>query len=209
MYLKNASGPYAQYGPVRVGFMSRPGQSTPDVELLGMSSGVEGSQDRDCNTCFRILIMNLHPKARADFRIKTSNMDCDCGGNQCSNGDICKPQIYVTAEEDKEIIRWAVKRIAAAAEAEGYEVLTPSRADAAGIAEYVDNSGEARFSASHWTGTCKLGQCTDGDLKVKGTDNIFVVDLSLVPTPVRAHTFITAAALAHRACELIDSASVI
>lgn len=207
MYLKNAQGPYAQYGPVRLGFMARPGQSAPDVELLVMSSGVEGSRDRDCNTCFRILIMNMHPKARADFRIKTSSMDCDCGGKSCSSGDICKPGVYLTTQEDKDVIQWALEKIVGAAKAEGYEILTPRSTDGAGIARYLQDSGEARFPASHWTGTCKLGKCTDSNLKVKGTGNIFVVDLSVVPSPVRAHTSVTAIAVAHRASGIIRSMS--
>lgn len=189
-YLKSASGPYAQYGAVRVGFLARPGQSAPDVELLVMPSGIEGGGDKDCNTCFRILVMPLYPKARADIHIKTSNGYCDCGGRSCSTGDICKPGVYLSTQEDKDIVQWAIEKISNAANAEGYEILT---------------SSSGSFPASHWTGTCKLGQCVGTNLKVKGTGNVFVVDLSVVPSPVRAHTFITAIAVAHKASSVIQT----
>lgn len=210
MYIDEQSGPYAQYGPVRLGFMARSGSTSPDVELLVMTSGVEGSGDRDCNTCFRILVMNLKPKARQPFMIKTSDMQewCDCGGKTCVSGDVCQPRLYLTNKDDVQLLQWAYERIVKAAKDEGYTVLTPKQSDPEGIAEFLKNNREAKFSASHWAGTCRLGKCTDLDLKIRGTTNIFVADSSIFPSPVRAHNVATVYAVAHKASSVIRDANV-
>lgn len=206
MYISNQKGPYAQYGPVRLGFLAQDGNTSPDVELLVMTSGVEGSHDRDCDTCFRILVMNLRPRAREPFQIKTPDMQCDCGGATCATGDICKPKLYLTNQDDVAVLQWAYERIVDAALAEGYKVLTPIQHDKEGIADFLKNNGEAKFSASHWAGSCKLGECTDMNLKVKGTSNIFVADSSVFPNPVRAHNVATVIAVAHKAGGIIRGA---
>lgn len=206
MYLRSAKGPYAQYGPVSLGYMAMSGHSAPDVELLVMSSGVEGSPNRDCSTCFRILVMPLRPKARADLQIKTSSLECNCGGRTCITGDICEPALYMTHQEDKKVVQWAFERIIAGVKAEGYKVLTPSRSDKIGVSYFLQDSQEAKYSASHWAGTCQMGKCTDLKLKVKGTQNVFVADASLFPSPVRGHTVVTVIAVAHKAGAIIRQA---
>lgn len=203
MYLDSAKGPYGQYGTARLGYIAMHGHSAPDVELLVMPSGVEGTFDRDCGTCFRILVMPMKPKARADFQIKTSTMECDCGRTTCLTGDICKPALYMANEDDRKVVQWAFERVIAGAKAEGYEVLTPSRSDSIGISYFLQDSQEAKYPASHWAGSCQMGKCTDLNLKVKGTGNLFVADASLFPAPVRAHTAATAIAVAHRAGSII------
>lgn len=208
IYIRDQRGPYAQYGPVRLGFMAKSGNEFPDVELLVMTSGVEGSHDRDCDTCFRILVMNLRPVARGQFQIKTADMQCDCGGGTCASGDICKPRIYLTNKDDVKLLQWAFERIVKAAKDEGYKVLTPIQSDPEGIADYLKNNKEAKFSASHWAGSCRLGTCTDMDLKIKGTSNLFVADSSLFPAPVRAHNVATVFAVAHKAGRIIRKANV-
>ena len=68
-----------------------------------------------------------------------------------------------------------------------------------GLTDFIENNPAARVLAQHYAGTCSIGQCTDSDLKVVGTENVYVVDSSLFPTPVRAHNVITTIALGRKA----------
>lgn len=68
-----------------------------------------------------------------------------------------------------------------------------------GLADFVDNNPGARANCRHYAGTCTLGQCTDCDLKLVGTENVYVVDSSTFPTPLRAHNVITAIAVGRKA----------
>jgi choline dehydrogenase len=55
----------------------------------------------------------------------------------------------------------------------------------------------------HPTGTCALGSVVDAGARVRGFDNLYVADASLIPHPVRAGTNFTVLAVAERVAELI------
>jgi choline dehydrogenase-like flavoprotein len=55
----------------------------------------------------------------------------------------------------------------------------------------------------HPTGTCALGSVVDEHARVRGFDNVYVADASLIPHPVRAGTNFTVMAVAERVAELI------
>ncbi|GMH43991.1 hypothetical protein BSKO_11925 [Bryopsis sp. KO-2023] len=210
-YFRSRKNAYAQYGPIRLGFIARRGQTAPEVELLGLPSGEEGSGATDCGNCFRIMLMLLSPKARDNFHLKYSNSTCDCGGADCRPGDVCKPDLYLSNKKDKETIMWAVRKVVKAAKKEGYEVLRPSPVEMeskASLEEHLDTAWSSRLPAHHFAGTCRVGACTDGDLKVKGTDNIYVADSSLFPAPVRAHNVGTVFAVALKAAGHISGSAV-
>ncbi|GMH42500.1 hypothetical protein BSKO_10419 [Bryopsis sp. KO-2023] len=202
-YFNSRSGPYAQYGPVRVGFIARDGVSDPEVELLVMTSGQEGSSDQDCDNCYRILLMLMHETARDFYKLSKWNGFCDCETRKCGWGEVCKPNLYLANSEDFETMRWAVQKIAKAAEAEGYEVLTPSGSGDDTIKNFLQNDPVAKLSASHYAGTCAIGTCTDADLRVEGTENIYVADSSLFPAPIHAHNVGTVFAVAAKAAQHI------
>jgi choline dehydrogenase len=55
----------------------------------------------------------------------------------------------------------------------------------------------------HPTGTCALGSVVDERARVRGFENVYVADASLIPHPVRAGTNFTVMAVAERVAELI------
>jgi choline dehydrogenase-like flavoprotein len=68
-------------------------------------------------------------------------------------------------------------------------------------------------TADHACGTCRLGPrddplaVVDDACRVYGTERLRVVDLSIVPRPVRAGPYPTVVMLAERAADLIDTSS--
>jgi choline dehydrogenase-like flavoprotein len=52
-----------------------------------------------------------------------------------------------------------------------------------------------------------MGTVVDTNLKVKGVGNLFVVDASVIPVPIAAHTQVAVYALAERAAEIISKAT--
>ncbi|GMH43990.1 hypothetical protein BSKO_11924 [Bryopsis sp. KO-2023] len=204
-YFSGRTNAYAQYGPLRIGFIGRDLKAPPEVEMLGMSSGEEGSADKDCPTCFRILLMLLHPKALTDFELMTRS-GCDCGGAACKIGDVCKPNLYLANQEDVATMKWAVETVGKAAQAEGYTVLTPSSLDSAALDAHL-KSAVGTLPANHYSGTCALGKCTNTDLKVEGTQNVYVADSSVFPTSVRAHNVGTVYGVARKAADHISQTS--
>ncbi|KAI8212037.1 alcohol dehydrogenase [Colletotrichum sp. SAR 10_76] len=61
-------------------------------------------------------------------------------------------------------------------------------------------------SAFHPSGTASMGKVVDNDLKVKGVDNLFVVDTSVFPVPIAAHLQVATYALAEQAATIISQA---
>ena len=97
--------------------------------------------------------------------------------------------------------------------AEGFELLR-ELASAAPVAPYaeselrpgadVDTEAHVRATARgffHPVATCAIGRVLDERCRVRGCENLYVVDASAVPTIPRANTHLTTVALAERAAE--------
>ncbi|KIY62194.1 hypothetical protein CYLTODRAFT_185011 [Cylindrobasidium torrendii FP15055 ss-10] len=50
------------------------------------------------------------------------------------------------------------------------------------IEEYLDAYGTSNMGSNHWVGSNSIGSVVDENLKVKETDNLFVVDASIIPS---------------------------
>lgn len=57
-------------------------------------------------------------------------------------------------------------------------------------------------NVNHWSSSCRLGSCVDANTKVKGMDNLFVVDSSIIP-PLTTNPVAGIMIAAERASELI------
>lgn len=75
------------------------------------------------------------------------------------------------------------------------------------IAEYVRGNAETLY---HPTGTCRMGDDADSvvdtELRVRGTQNLRVVDASVMPRIIRGHTHAPTVMIAERAADLIRAA---
>ncbi|GMH42633.1 hypothetical protein BSKO_10552 [Bryopsis sp. KO-2023] len=206
-YFNERTNALTQSGVVRMAFLSKPGLSVPAIEIAAMDVTFGGPFPiENCASCFEVFILPLKPASRGDFQIKTDGEDCGCGGQTCKAGDFCMPEMYLSTQGDVEELVWAIKTVGDAFEEEGFEVLTPGSVDEAGIRSYIESDPRSKFNARHYAGSCALGRCTDADLKVEGTENVFVVDSSVFPTPVRAHNVLTAITVGRKAVGHIKSA---
>jgi len=49
-------------------------------------------------------------------------------------------------------------------------------------------AADTNYVSYHPQGTARMGEVTDSDARVNGTDNLYVMDTSLFPTPVGVNT---------------------
>jgi len=71
------------------------------------------------------------------------------------------------------------------------------------IKTYItSNTAYTGGNVNHWSSSCRLGTCLDTNSKVKGTNNIYVVDGSMVP-PLTTNPSMGIMIAAERASELI------
>ncbi|KAI0405457.1 GMC oxidoreductase [Xylaria palmicola] len=85
----------------------------------------------------------------------------------------------------------------------GHEPLSVDASD-----EYLDKRVKAQcLSTFHGCGTCAMGKVVDSDLRVKGVQNLRVVDASVIPISIGAHIQAPVYALAEQAAVIISGKS--
>ena len=72
------------------------------------------------------------------------------------------------------------------------------------LAEYVRTSAETLY---HPTGTCRMGEVVDTELRLHGVEGLRVVDASVIPRIIRGHTHAPTVMIAEKAADLIRSRS--
>ncbi|KAH9891440.1 putative glucose dehydrogenase [Xylariomycetidae sp. FL2044] len=113
---------------------------------------------------------------------------------------------YVTREAMKTQLRLATSTeigrdiLAGEVGAPGFdEVFTDDSTD-----DYIDARLRAGFGTSyHPMGTLAMGDVVDCDLRVKGVENLRVVDASIFPVPITGHLQVATYAMAEQAAEII------
>lgn len=216
-YLESGSGPYAQYQPVSI-LNYRYNSDVPNVEVFinPNGAGTPGGPYYGPNT-LSAFIMLLNPKSRGLVTLD-------------ENGNVMVPNIYMPpdtpeGQEDIELMTQATFDIIQLfMEDKGLGIvfgpgssshpnLNPDNID--DIRTYVtspspvDGVYYSRLIVNHWGGTARL---TDGPggvdpetLMLRGTENVAVVDASLIPTVVTAHPVGTIMAVADRAGDILIS----
>ncbi|KAI1105747.1 GMC oxidoreductase [Jackrogersella minutella] len=122
---------------------------------------------------------------------------------------------YFATEVDKYVWRESLRKIASlmvghthlgreivAGETplEGFEPLTPNASD-----EYLDSRVKAQGrSTFHGSSSCSMGKVVDTELRVKGVQNLRIVDASVFPISLGAHIQAPVYALAEQAAVIIS-----
>jgi choline dehydrogenase-like flavoprotein len=216
-YLEARSGPYAQYQPVSI-LNVRYGSDVPNVEVFvnPNGAGTPGGPFYGSDT-LSAFIMLLNPKSRGLVTLD-------------ENGNVRFPNIYMPADtpegqEDISLMTQATfdiiqlfkddpgLSIVFGPGSQSFPDLDPDNIE--DIRTYVTNPSPvdgvfySRLTVNHWGGTAVL---TDGPggvdpktLILRGTQNVAVVDASLIPTVVPAHPVGTIMAVADRAGDILAS----
>ncbi|OTB07473.1 putative GMC oxidoreductase [Hypoxylon sp. CI-4A] len=150
--------------------------------------------------------MALKPTSRGSVTIASADP---------ADAPVIDPNYFAT-EVDRTVWRHSLRRIAAFMAGEdtvlGREVVaekTPfpgfERIDAAGSSDaYLDSRVKAHgVSTFHGCGTCSMGKVVDTELRVKGVENLRIIDASVIPIAVGAHIQATVYALAEQAAVII------
>ena len=214
-YLNSRSGPYAQYQPVSILNLRR-GSDVPNVEVFvnPNGAGAPGGPYYGPNT-LSVFVMLLNPKSRGLVTLD-------------ENGNVRFPNIYMPpdtpeGQEDIGLMAEAVFDIIQLLQedpglgivfgpgSQSHPNLDPDNFE--DIRTYVtspspvDGVFYSRLTVNHWGGTARL---TDGPggvdpetLILRGTENVAVVDASLIPTVVPAHPVGTIMAVADRAGDIL------
>ncbi|KAF8253936.1 FAD/NAD(P)-binding domain-containing protein [Wilcoxina mikolae CBS 423.85] len=123
------------------------------------------------------------------------------GLNEKLNHTILSSPHLVTKEDTEALIISFKNLLAGVKNIEGLQLLQPDLGSTS-IEEFVHNYNLPRGS-NHWLGTAAMGSVVDTETKVKGMENLYVVDASIFPGMVSSNPVAAIVVLAEKASEII------
>jgi choline dehydrogenase-like flavoprotein len=121
-------------------------------------------------SAYSILFGVTHPTSRGSIQL---------GGPHAADAPIIDPA-YLAAEHDRRTFRAALNLARAVGHAEPLDEWR-EREILPGPMDPDEFIARAVITHHHPVGTCALGTVVDGDLRVHGMENLFVVDASVIP----------------------------
>lgn len=193
-YASTRSGGLAQFGPTLTAYFADPTKQTEgtfDVEIFVSPTPTENR--------IQVYFVLMRPEcSNANLRVSDSHGRLEFTDNR----------VHLACEADRSTMRRVVQFVTdAMREKNGYPVKQDS----------LWMQGESAADMNHWAGSCSFGPsaaeaasrgltpgCADpSSLRVHGTENVAVVDSSLVPSQIWSHPAKTLTAMALRASELL------
>jgi choline dehydrogenase len=184
-------------------FRSRPELSAPDAQLMFAPGSYAGPGILEKEPGMSIGLWPSHPKSKGTVSARSSN-------------PLDPPTIhlnFLSSEEDQRVVvecvrksraifasgamsQWSVREINP-----GPDVRTDDE-----VVEFARQNGR---SGMHFAGTCRMGSdegaVVDPELRVKGVENLRVVDASVMPNCTVGNINATVVAMAERAADLISA----
>jgi choline dehydrogenase len=198
-YLFARCGPLASNVFEAHGFMrSRPDVDRPDLQIIFMPA------HRNANGHwlprghgYGIIFVNLRPQSRGSVQLASSN-------------PFDKPVIdfnFLASSADMDVLVKGFTTARQILAAPSFAALDSSEVSP-GPAVRAPADIEAHIrkvlvTVHHPSGTCRMGDVVDAQLRVKGIEGLRVVDASVIPTVISGNSNIPVNAIAERAADLI------
>ncbi len=147
-------------------------------------------------------VVNFLPTSRGTISLSSDD----------PTADVVLDPAYNSTETDREILRTGVRRMARIMESAGLGEEVESEAPPDGWKPLTSNSTDDEIDArvrrfattwNHAMGTAAMGKVVDSELRVKGVENLRVVDASVLPSPIAATPQATVYAVAEMAADMI------
>jgi len=87
---------------------------------------------------------------------------------------------FVDPVDKSTLIQGLTDLVANVGKVPGLTLITPDNTTT--ITDYVNNYDPGSLNSNHWVGSNSIGQVVDENAKVKNTNNLFVVDASIIPS---------------------------
>mgnify|MGYP001131331056 CR=1 FL=1 len=189
-YLFKGQGPISTVFEATAFLKTRPDESTPDIQLHFLPAGVA----RECDEgslflpypAITILLNKSHPLSTGQIRLR-SNDPRDAPLIECRLLNDQKD--LATLVQGSQIVRRIMSSAPMAEWVE--EEVTPGigYTDDKSLEDYIKNNTDLAY---HPIGTCRMGVDDEAvvmpDLKVRGIDNLWVADASIMPDLISGNT---------------------
>ncbi|KAK4609460.1 Cellobiose dehydrogenase [Fulvia fulva] len=194
-YLKDRQGPYA-FASETSAFWNE--YKYPNGDAVGVQGTIDSSGFGEYMEDDTITLNIYGTSGMRSLGKVALNMTTGAPGQE-------KPFFYTDSEgQDADAIASFIHDIFASLPKSG---LTPRNipADASKeeIKKYITTASQYTLgNVNHWSSSCRLGECVDTNTVVKGTENLHVVDASIVP-PLTTNPSFGVVIAAERAAEVI------
>jgi cellobiose dehydrogenase (acceptor) len=194
LYLSSRSGPYASAGPTALLWDLVKQSDNSSIAVQG-TLNVAGSFDYVNNDT---ITLNVYATSGAKSK---SRIVLNKAGLPGPASDF----LY-SDPADADAIATVIAKMFKALPASGLKSLNlPSTSTKAEILKYITTPSQyTRGYVNHWSGSCKIGACVDLHTRVKGMENLHVVDSSITEA-FTTNPMFGIVAVAERASELILS----
>ena len=198
---QRGGGPFCSIGGDVGGFLCTNGNDAPDIQLTcGPVSFVHHGRFSPPLENFTMLVSATHPRSRGRLTLRSSD---PLGAPRIDAG-------YFSEPADLEAVKQGLRAVLEIADHQPLKAnlgalrLPDSVPDDAALTEHIRRWSQTQY---HPVGTCAMGldedSVVDPELRVRGVDNIRVIDASVMPSIIGGNTNATTIMIGEKGADLV------